>query len=151
MEDIEDSKEIKLTLSDVLEWEGTRLWKGRPVAHALGEITKHRKPSKVADGHPVPKGCQWAEDCEECPWPDCIVSEPKLLPYNSREARRKRAQFVADLLHGRTSIEGEAKRLKVPSSAIEQYLNQKYPELVKVVKTFVKENCSVRELHSAFL
>ncbi len=134
MEDIEDSKEIKLTLSDVLEWEGTRLWKGRPVAHALGEITKHRKPSKVADGHPVPKGCQWVEDCEECPWPDCIVSEPKLLPYNSIEARRKRVQFVVDLLHGLTSIEGEAKRLKVPSSAIEQYLNQKYPKLVKLVK-----------------
>ena len=139
MEDIENSKEIKLTLSDVLEWEGTRLWKGRPVAHALGELTKHRKPSKVADGHPVPKGCQWAEDCEECPWPDCIVSEPKLLPYNSIEARRKRAQFVVDLLHGRTSIEGEAKRLKVPSSAIEQYLNQEYPKLVKVVETFVGE------------
>jgi len=132
MEDIEDLKEIQLTLSDVMDWETVRLRKSGLVANTIGEITRRRKPSKVGEGHPVPKGCQWVEDCEGCPWPDCIASEPQLLPYNSREARRRRAQFVVNLLYGLTSIEDEAKRLKVPPSAIKQYINamlmEKYHE-----------------------
>jgi len=151
VEDIEDLKEIQLTLSDVMDWETARLRKRGFVVNTIGEITRHRKPLKTGDNHPVPKGCQWAEGCEECPWPDCIVSEPKLLPYNSEEARRNREQFVIDLLCGRTSIEREAKRLKVPPTAIERYLNQEYPKLVKVVKTLVEENCSVKELRTTFL
>lgn len=151
MEDIEDLKEIQLTLLDIVDWETARLRKRGFLAYTIGEVTQCRKPSKIEHGHPVPKGCQWVDDCEGCPWPDCIASEPQLLPYNSREARRRRAQFVVNLLYGLTSIEGEAKRLKVPPTAIERYLNQEYPKLVKVVKTLVEENGSVKELRTTFL
>lgn len=113
------------TSEEFVRSSGVRIRGGVLVAYGIGELTRTDKQVRGTHGHAVPQGCQWARDCEECPWPDCVIpSTSKQIDYNSEEARRLRAEFATrtHIDEGKT-IEETAALLYVSPSSVKRGVN----------------------------
>ena len=67
---------------------------GLPETKSFGPKRKCEEGSHVARN-----GCQWAVNCEQCPWTDCITGKSKRCEFSSDEGRRERI-VMARMLRG---------------------------------------------------
>ena len=80
---------------------------GRVGACSLGDLTQGKPRKHLSEErHPTPNGCQWARDCEECPWGDCVLVGSKKPPaYDSAAAKAmRRSGKLADMRQEGMSI-----------------------------------------------
>lgn len=107
IEDIEDGGHMKFHVGNI-------------TALTLGELTRTDKIEPRDRQRLIPHGCQWARDCEECPWSDCVISGAP-LSYNSAEAQKEREGLIFKMHDANTSLTDIAKFLHVHPHTIRRY------------------------------
>lgn len=141
-----------LTLADERSRETARLREKAIGGYSLDQLNNVR-PLRHQQ-HSIPKGCQWARDCEECPWHDCIIEGNNDVDYDSKKAQTIRRRLALDLSSGKVSLVCAAHQMHVELDELERYVCQLLPETgeyrIELIQMFQEKACSTRELAEHF-
>lgn len=132
-DEVQDFTEA-LTSSWGAESELVKLHSGTMQVFTLGELTQSKK-KQDSQGYQTLKGCQWARNCDNCPWLDCVINNMHdLFSYDSEKAKQIRSEYVNTERAKGTKVKVLAPILNTSEKTIRR---QSKPKAVKKIR--VKE------------